>query len=179
MHNVIIPTDLIEQHNTYAMVVYAILQTTLNYGNGEVTVMPEWIGDKLGYEFPLSRKKREKINNTFKYLNEFGYLKKYKKYYKVNTDNFYNHKTYTKCNIFVFDELCCTPNLLRHYLVLKDCVEKDFSLEYYANREGVAPSTIRRYNRDLESLGLIKINTATYNPASGKRCGNNSYTVIN
>lgn len=179
MENVIIPTDLIEQHNSYAMVTYAILQTVLNYGNGDMIVIPELVAEKLGYDIPLSRKKREKINGTFKYLADFGYLKKKGKHYMVDTNLFYNYSTFTKCNIFVFEDLCSAPKLLRHYLVLKDCAGKAFSLEYYANREGVTPVTISRYNKDLAALHLIEINTATYNPADGKRICNNTYTCLN
>jgi len=179
MENIIIPSDLIEQDNSYAMVTYIILQIILRPGNGHMSITPEWVGNTFGYEIPLSKKKREKINSTFKYLIEQGYLYKKNRSYYVDTNLFYHYGAYMSCSRPVFDELCCAPKLLRHYLILKDCEGKDFSLEYYADREGVSPSTIRRYNRDLEALGLIKTNTATYDPASGKRIANDIYTVLN
>ena len=179
MQNMVIPMDLIDQDNVYAMVVYATFQTVLNYGNGNKTISPDWIGDQLDYECPLGRNEKLKINNALKYLAKLGYLIKEDTHFKVDTDLFYNYETYVNCDRFIFDELCCAPKLFRHYLILKDCGGEDFSLEYYANREGTSTRTITRYNRDLESLGLIKTRTATYNPASGKRVGNNTYTVLN
>jgi len=179
MENVIIPDDLIEQDNSYALITYIILQTTLRPGNGHVSIAPEWVGKVLRYEIPLNSKKREKINNIFKCLVELGYLYKEDRLYYVDTNLFYHYSTFMSCSRSVFDELCCAPKLFRHYLILKDCEEKDFSLEYYANREGTSTRTITRYNRDLEALGLIKTSAATYNPTSGKRIANNIYTVLN
>ena len=179
MRNIIIPTDLIEQDNSFAMVVYLMMQIKFYSNNGSELVVPESIGAALEYVMPLSRRIKEKIINAFDCLVELGYLNKENNYYYVDTDLFYCYETYMVCSEYAFDKLCCAPKLLRHYLILKDCEGEDFSLEFYADYEGVSTSTIKNYNRDLVALHLIKINTAMYDPATGKRSGNNTYTVIN
>ena len=179
MRDLIVPLDLVDQYDSNALMVYTSFQTRYCAGEGYQFVYPEPVGKMFDYEIPLTKNKREYIRNIFGHLYELGYLKMCGKLYMVDTDMFYNYERFIKCSRFAFDELNAAPKLFHHYLILKDCEGKAFSLEYYANREGVSTQTIINRNKDLAVLHLIEINTSTYNPASGKRVGNNIYTVLN
>jgi len=179
---VLIPNEVLFCVDKNAIVVYGILQLIFRQKVGDVIISADIVAQQLGYEIPLNKKKRETIRNTFAYLEELDYLKKQDRLYMFDTDNIYATNGYELCEEEVFRKLIHEPKLLMHYIIIKkgliDGVCK-FSLEYFAKKEEVSTSTIKKRNRDLVAMGLIKINTATFNPEFGKRHNNNIYTVLN
>ena len=158
---------------------FGILQLVLRSDLGISIISPETIAFHMGYNLPLNRKSRKRIDDLAHYLDDMGLIEYHEDYYKVDTGCFYAEEGYELCDVGVFKLLMQKPDLLRHYLLIKrgridgKC---RFSLDYFAKIENTSVRTISRWNKELEELQTIIIYQDTYNPDKNGR-SNNVYVL--
>jgi len=175
-----VPYDVALNPEPNSIVVYGILQWMYRPDNGDIIVIPDSIGFKLGYKLPMNTKSKKRIIDGLECLYELGYVKKRDKFYFVDTNAFYNCQTgFVYCDLLSFQKLMNDPGLLQHYLLIKRGLingKCTFSLTYFAKKENISIRTVSRRNAELEDKKLIIVYQDSYKPDQNGR-NNNVYTL--
>lgn len=174
MNNIIIPNNIIYIDNK-SILIYIVLYILCNIDNINYYIN---INNIIGYLYNTLDTKRSIKDNIKESLNDLCNRCIINKYntdtYIINSSDLKVNKDYTIISYSTFNQLKTSPELLKHYIWIKKSMDYNIviqdkrsvvshmSYEYFVKNEGLAESTIKKYNRQLQDLQLIYINEGVY-----------------